>query len=113
MGVFMAVEGEHIEASVQPIVARPDLVVVPVAQVAGIPRAVRKLHLGEPGPVAVLVGGSGDLSAEDQKQLYEIFINGLVPLAQALDIRIVDGGADRGLERLLGQAYSALDASFP
>ena len=64
-------------------------------------------------PALVLIGGASKLSEPDFDRLQTLFVEVLAPLAQKWQAIVIDGGTDAGVMRLMGQARSAIAASFP
>ncbi|MBW4691141.1 MAG: hypothetical protein KME27_05175 [Lyngbya sp. HA4199-MV5] len=64
-------------------------------------------------PALVLIGGASKLSETDFHRLQKLFVEVLAPLAQKWQAVVIDGGTDAGVMRLMGQARSAIGASFP
>ncbi|XGV95905.1 MAG: hypothetical protein ACAF41_24580 [Leptolyngbya sp. BL-A-14] len=74
---------------------------------------LHQLGLNGRHPVLVLIGGASKLSEADFHRLQKLFLEVLAPLAQKWQAVVIDGGTDAGVMRLMGQARSAIDASFP
>jgi len=85
---------------------------VRVAAIGDLAPAVRKLQVGG-GPVLVVIGGASGMSAHDTRRLRPLFDDVLAPLAQKLDVTVVDGGTDVGVMRLMGRARGEGGWSFP
>jgi SLOG in TRPM, prokaryote len=86
------------------------------ARVAGsgdLTGALEQLGLGGSYPTLVLVGGAGRMDPADLERLRPVFEEALVPVAQAANAVLVDGGTDSGVMRLLGQARARRGATFP
>ncbi len=64
-------------------------------------------------PVLVIVGGASKLSDADLQRVQSLFTQALAPLAQDLDLVVIDGGTDAGVMRLMGQARRAIGCTFP
>jgi hypothetical protein len=86
------------------------------ARVAGsgdLTSALEQLGLGDSYPTLVVVGGAGRMDPADLERLRPVFEEALVPVAQAANAVLVDGGTDSGVMRLLGQARARRGATFP
>jgi hypothetical protein len=82
------------------------------------PRAIADLEavvpqICSPRPVIVLVGGASALQEHHIVQLQSLFTTVLVPIAQALNAVVIDGGTDTGIMRLMGQTRQQQQATFP
>lgn len=69
--------------------------------------------LAEPRTTLVIVGGASGLDDDQQMQLDDLFHRVLAPLAQEMQLYVVDGGTDAGVMRLMGQARTAINGDFP
>ena len=78
---------------------------------AEIPRALDALHVQYPSPTLVLVGGAGGIKSGEES--YRLFVDALAPLAQAMNLVVIDGGTDIGIMQLMGRARSEIAATFP
>ena len=78
-----------------------------------VPAGLRTLGLAAARPAVVLVGGAGELSGDDLDRLRPLFGDALAPVVERLGACVVDGGTDAGVMRLLGEARTAADATFP
>lgn len=78
-----------------------------------LPRAVDMLGLPASSPVLVIVGGASKLSTEDFARLRSLFAQVLAPLAQHLNMTVIDGGTDAGVMKLIGQARKDINGTFP
>jgi len=83
------------------------------ANVSSIENVLAELHLTSSQPVLVIVGGASKLCEKDYARLQSFFIQVVAPLAESLNMAIVDGGTDAGVMRLIGKARQGLNASFP
>jgi len=77
--------------------------------------AARLTELGliEQRPTLVIVGGASGLDDDQQVHLECLFRQVLAPLAQEMQLNVVDGGTDAGIMRLMGQARTAINGTFP
>lgn len=75
--------------------------------------ALQQLNLPTYQPVLVVVGGASKMSDEDLARLRLLFVEVLAPLAEALNLCVVDGGTDAGVMRMMGQARSGVRGTFP
>lgn len=64
-------------------------------------------------PTMVIVGGASGIDDATMEQLRVLFNQVLAPIAEALEAIVVDGGTDAGVMKLMGQARTAIAASFP
>lgn len=64
-------------------------------------------------PVLVIVGGASKLCEKDYARLQSFFLQVIAPLAESLNMRVIDGGTDAGVMQLIGKARKAINASFP
>ncbi|MDX2217104.1 MAG: hypothetical protein SFY66_27805 [Oculatellaceae cyanobacterium bins.114] len=76
-------------------------------------QALKELGLPKRQRVLVIIGGASKLSDEDFNRVQLLFLEVLAPLATQWGACVVDGGTDAGVMRLMGQARSTLNASFP
>lgn len=74
---------------------------------------VQEADLGEPRMTLVIVGGASGLDADQQVQLDSLFHRVLAPLAEEMQLYVVDGGTDAGVMRLMGHARTAIHGTFP
>lgn len=89
---------------------------VQVGLVEEIDEAVHFLEgagLGMPHKTLVIVGGASGLDDDQQTQLDGLFRRVLAPLAQEMQLYVIDGGTDAGVMRLMGQARTAIGGDFP
>lgn len=80
---------------------------------ADLPDALNQLGLQGPGPVLVVVGGASKLSDADRRRVQALFVKVLAPLAKDMKTFVVDGGTDAGIMKLMGEARTQINASFP
>lgn len=79
---------------------------------AEIAACLQDLGLDTRRPTLVIVGGASGLDDDQQRQLENLFQRVLAPLAEELELHVVDGGTDAGVMRLMGQARTAIRGSF-
>lgn len=84
-----------------------------IEQVEQLPSLVETLNLNAPRPVLVIVGGASKISPEDMDRLALLFKEVVAPVAERLQVVVVDGGTDSGVMQLIGQARSAIQGTFP
>ncbi|RZM81946.1 hypothetical protein [Leptolyngbya iicbica] len=84
-----------------------------VDQIDDVTRFFDETGLGQPHLTLVIVGGASGLDNDQQTQLDDLFHRVLAPLAEEMQLYVVDGGTDAGVMRLMGQARTAINASFP
>ncbi|PSB12988.1 hypothetical protein C7B61_21185 [filamentous cyanobacterium CCP1] len=75
--------------------------------------ALDELGLRRSRPTLVLTGGANHLGQQAARRLKKFFRQCLVPLAEELQLTVIDGGTDSGVMRLMGQGRSAHKATFP
>jgi len=75
--------------------------------------AVSAMNLSETRPVLVIIGGASQISEADLLQLKHLFVEVLAPLSQELGLFVADGGTDAGVMRLMGNARSQINGTFP
>lgn len=78
-----------------------------------IRQALDPLALERPRPTLVVVGGAGLMAAISRQRLRVLFNEVLAPLAQELQLTVIDGGTDAGVMQLMGQARHRLGGTFP
>jgi hypothetical protein len=66
-----------------------------------------------PCPTLVIVGGASGLDADSKTQVDTLFHQVLAPLAENLQLCVVDGGTDAGVMRLMGSARTEIGGTFP
>lgn len=86
---------------------------VEISDADELPSAVVTLGLQPPRPTLVLVGGAEGLDESDIERLRPTFVAGIVPILERFGAVTVDGGTHSGVMRILGEARSALGATFP
>jgi SLOG in TRPM, prokaryote len=86
---------------------------VEISDADELPSAIVTLGLQPPRPTMVLVGGAGGLDESDVERLRPTFVAGIVPMLERFGAVAVDGGTHSGVMRILGEARSALGATFP
>lgn len=84
-----------------------------VSELADLDVYVRNTGLAEPRMTLVIVGGASGLDHAQQNQLDGLFNRVLAPLAEEMQLYVVDGGTDAGVMRLMGQARTATNGTFP
>lgn len=75
--------------------------------------ALQHLRINAPAATLVIVGGANGLSSNYLARLQHLFIDVVCPLAEALQLCVVDGGTDVGIMQLLGQARTKTAGTFP
>jgi hypothetical protein len=75
--------------------------------------AFSALNLTEHRRVLVVIGGASLITQADLLRLQRLFVEVLAPLAQELDLSVADGGTDAGVMRLMGNARSQIEGTFP
>jgi hypothetical protein len=78
-----------------------------------LPVALRKIGLERQCPSLVLVGGAQGLAMADMARLRSLFVEVLAPMAERLDLYVVDGGTNAGIMSLIGEARAATNSTFP
>lgn len=84
-----------------------------VTETKGISEFLSRVGLGNPRMTLVIVGGASGLDDDQQHQLEDLFHRVLAPLAQEMQLYVVDGGTDAGVMRLMGRARTAINGTFP
>jgi SLOG in TRPM, prokaryote len=69
---------------------------------------LQNLQLSIPTTTLVIVGGAAGLSSDYLEQLQQLFTNVICPIAQSLNLCVIDGGTNVGIMHLLGQGLSNL-----
>lgn len=75
--------------------------------------AVEQLALPTQRRCLVLIGGASKISQHDFERLEFLFTEVLAPLAQTLNMVVIDGGTDAGVMRLIGNARTKIGGTFP
>jgi hypothetical protein len=78
-----------------------------------LPVALGRIGLEPSRPTLVLAGGAGLLPDGDRERLRTLFTDVLAPTAERLGLYVVDGGTHAGIMSLMGEARSAINATFP
>jgi hypothetical protein len=73
---------------------------------------LRHLNLHPPIPTITLIGGI-NIHPSHHPLIQRFLHHVLAPLAQTLQAAILDGGTDCGIIRIIGQARSLINATFP
>jgi hypothetical protein len=84
-----------------------------VNQLADLTQYFQEVGLAEQRMTLVIVGGASGLDRDQQTQLDDLFHRVLAPLAEEMQLYVVDGGTDAGVMRLMGQARTAINGTFP
>lgn len=84
-----------------------------VDQRSDLAAALHQLDLSVARPVLVLVGGANGLSVETMESLQFLFQQIICPIIKRINGVVVDGGTDAGVMRLMGQARSETEGTFP
>lgn len=84
-----------------------------VNETADLDQYIKDMGLDEPRMTLVIVGGASGLDADQQTQLDGLFHRVLAPLAEEMQLYVVDGGTDAGVMRLMGEARTAIQGTFP
>jgi hypothetical protein len=84
-----------------------------VTELTDLNQYVQETELAEPRMTLVIVGGASGLDNDQQTQLDGLFHRVLAPLAEEMQLYVVDGGTDAGVMRLMGQARTAINGTFP
>ncbi|WP_008316775.1 hypothetical protein [Leptolyngbya sp. PCC 6406] len=78
-----------------------------------LPGWLEAMGLSDRRHTLVVVGGASGMDADQQMQLETLFRQVLAPLAEEMQLYVVDGGTDAGVMRLMGQARTAIGGTFP
>lgn len=92
--------------------AGPGVRVSAVDDRSDIKACLKELGLTELRPTLVVVGGATGLDNDQRIHLDSLFHRVLAPLAEELQLHVVDGGTDAGVMRLMGEARSAIGGTF-
>ncbi|HEY9889662.1 MAG TPA: hypothetical protein V6D02_14750, partial [Candidatus Obscuribacterales bacterium] len=84
-----------------------------VDEMTDLKKYFQDVGLAEPRMTLVIVGGASGLDNDQQTQLDGLFRRVLAPLAEEMQLYVVDGGTDAGVMRLMGQARTAIRGTFP
>lgn len=84
-----------------------------IADTDSLGNVLTELNLASGRPVLVIVGGASKLCEKDYTRLKSFFLKVVAPLAESLNMAVVDGGTDAGVMRLIGEARQRINASFP
>ena len=84
-----------------------------IAEQADLAPYLKTAGLSEPRTTLVIVGGASGLDEDQKVQLNGLFHRVLAPLAEDLQLYVVDGGTDAGVMRLMGQARTSINGTFP
>lgn len=82
-------------------------------EVAHLQDCLPALQLTEPRYTLVIVGGASGLDHRQAVQLDGLFKHVLAPLAEELQLYVVDGGTDAGVMQLMGRARAHIGGTFP
>lgn len=75
--------------------------------------AVEELGLPTSRRCLVVIGGASKIGQRDFERLEFLFTEVLAPLAQKLNMVVIDGGTDAGVMRLMGNARTHIKGTFP
>lgn len=70
------------------------------------------LQLESPLSNLVIIGGASNMAPESLQRLANVFEEVLAPLAERLQIAVLDGGTDAGVIQMMGQARRSVSGSF-
>ena len=105
---------QALDQASQPV--NPDHPGVKVGQVRHreqLPDWLAVMGLAEHQRTLVVVGGASGLDADQQVHLESLFQAVLAPLAEEMQLCVVDGGTDAGVMQLMGQARTVIGGTFP
>lgn len=88
-------------------------IVIPLDSTQDLAAALQRAELQSPSPTLVIIGGASQMTQESIDRVHQLFQTVLAPLAEALRAVVIDGGTDTGVMQMIGQARTALQASFP
>jgi len=106
----MTRDGSAFDITVGPHVVRR---AVRVSDPSALGAAIDALGVPRAQPVMVLIGGAGNLAANDSAVADAVIANALLPVAIERGAALVDGGTDSGIMRCAGQARVRLAAQIP
>jgi hypothetical protein len=75
-------------------------------------QALETMELLQPSPALVIIGGASLMTPESLDQLQTVFNQVLAPMAQALNLTVLDGGTDAGVIHMMGQARHHIGGDF-
>lgn len=75
-------------------------------------QALETVGLAQPSPALVVIGGASLMTPESLDRLQTVFNQVLAPLAQALNLTVLDGGTDAGVIHMMGQARHHVGGDF-
>ncbi|MDB9529216.1 hypothetical protein PN498_24705 [Oscillatoria sp. CS-180] len=84
-----------------------------INELYGLTQYLKDVGLTEPRMTLVIVGGASGLDSARQAQLESLFHKVLAPLAEEMQLYVVDGGTDAGVMSLMGDARTAIGGTFP
>lgn len=92
--------------------SHPGVKVYSLDSAVGLVSALETLGLGAKRPTLVIVGGASGLDDAQRDRLQSLFDDVLAPLAEELQLYVVDGGTDAGVMRMMGEARTHIGGSF-
>lgn len=87
-------------------------IVIPLDSTKDLPAAFERAGLQTTAPALVVIGGASQMTQESIDRVHQLFQTVLAPLAEALNAVVIDGGTDTGVMQMMGQARSAMRATF-
>ncbi|MEB3210542.1 MAG: hypothetical protein VKL39_04280 [Leptolyngbyaceae bacterium] len=75
--------------------------------------ALHSMGLHQQRPTLVVIGGASHMTSEALSALIPIFNDVVAPLAEELELYVVDGGTDAGVIHMMGQGRLAINGTFP
>lgn len=87
-------------------------IVIPLDPTADLAAVLQAAGLPTAAPTLVVIGGASQMTQESIERVHQLFQTVLAPLAEALNAVVIDGGTDTGVMRMIGQARTAMEATF-
>ena len=75
-------------------------------------KALSDMQLKRPNRALVVIGGASLMSPQVQARMQTVFDRVLAPLADELDLTVLDGGTDAGVIHMMGQARHTTQGRF-
>ncbi|PSN20654.1 hypothetical protein C7271_01110 [filamentous cyanobacterium CCP5] len=73
---------------------------------------LKRLHLIPPQSNLVVIGGASKMTPESLLRLSSVFEQVIAPIAQRLQLSVLDGGTDAGVIQMMGRSRRAISGSF-
>jgi hypothetical protein len=73
-----------------------------------IPMVLDRLHITEPTPVVVIIGGADRMSSGTGHEIRALFERSLIPVLESSAVVVITGGTDSGVMAIAGQTLSSV-----